>query len=100
MNIKLDTIPNGSITSPKGYRVGATSAGIKTGNRLDLSILYSETPCVAAGLFTSNAIKAPAVILSQKHIANGNAQAIVVNSGCANACIGEQGANDAEEMQN
>lgn len=98
MSVKSEPIPNGTITDPQGFLAGAICAGIKTGNKLDLGIIYSETPCTAAGLFTSNAIKAPAVILSQKHLANNKAQAIVVNSGCANACIGEQGVNDTDEM--
>jgi len=65
-----------------------------------LAILYSEIPCSAAALFTTNRIKSAPVILSQKHLLKGQAQAIVVNSGCANACVGEQGLVDALEMTN
>ena len=65
---------------------------------LDLGILYSEVSCVAAGLFTTNRIKAAPVLWCQQHIAAGKSQAIVANAGCANACIGEQGLEDAAEM--
>ncbi|MBE9501371.1 MAG: bifunctional glutamate N-acetyltransferase/amino-acid acetyltransferase ArgJ [Chloroflexi bacterium] len=94
----MKSIPGGTITSPGGFLAGATDAGLKARGGLDLGILYSEAPCVAAGLFTANRIKAAPVLLCQEHIANGKAQAIVVNAGCANACTGEQGFEDAAEM--
>lgn len=97
----MKSIPSGTITSPKGFLAGATGAGLKTKGGLDLGILCSEnsgSPCVAAGLFTTNRIKAAPVALCQKHIADGRAQAIVVNAGCANACVGEQGLEDAVAM--
>ncbi|MBE0415381.1 MAG: bifunctional glutamate N-acetyltransferase/amino-acid acetyltransferase ArgJ [Dehalococcoidia bacterium] len=94
------SIERGTITSPKGFLAGATRVGLKTRDGLDLGILYSESPCVAAGLFTTNRIKAAPVTLCQRHIADGKAQAIVVNSGCANACTGERGLEDAAEMAN
>lgn len=96
--MKTKLIPGGTITSPRGFLAGATYAGLKSKGGLDLGILYSEVPCVAAGLFTSNRIKAAPVLLCQKHIAKGRGQAIVVNSGCANACTGEQGISDAREV--
>jgi len=94
----FDLIPSGTITSAKGFLAGAIHAGIKTKDELDLAILYSEMPCVAVGLFTSNRIKSAPVILSQRRLIKRQAQAIVVNSGCANACLGEQGIADASEM--
>ena len=96
--MKAEVIPGGTITSAKGFRAGATRAGLKTRGGLDLGILYSEVPCVAAGLFTGNRIKAAPVLLCQEHIAGGRGQALVVNAGCANACTGEQGVEDAAEM--
>ncbi len=93
-------IPSGSISSASGFLAGAVSAGIKSKEELDLAILYSEVPCTAAGVFTTNQIKSAPVILSQKHIVKGRAQAVVVNSGCANACTGGQGLTDAQEMAN
>jgi len=67
---------------------------------MDLAILYSEVPCTASGVFTTNRIKSAPVILSQKHLSQRQARAIVVNSGCANAYVGEQGLADALEMAN
>ncbi|TEU02155.1 MAG: bifunctional glutamate N-acetyltransferase/amino-acid acetyltransferase ArgJ, partial [Dehalococcoidia bacterium] len=94
----MKSIPGGTITSPKGYVAGAISAGLKTRGGLDLGILYSEVSCVAAGLFTTNRVKAAPVLWCQKHIAAGRAQAIVANAGCANACTGEPGFEDAAAM--
>ncbi len=96
--MKAKVIPNGTITSPRGFLAGATQAGLKSKGGLDLGILYSGVPCLAAGLFTSNRIKAAPVLLCQQHIAKGRGQAIVVNAGFANACTGEQGMSDAAEM--
>ncbi len=96
--MKAKVIPGGTVTSAQGFLAGATHAGLKTRGGLDLGILYSEVPCVAAGLFTSNRIKAAPVLLCQKHIATGRGQAIVVNAGCANACTGGEGLEDAAEM--
>jgi len=94
----MKSIPGGTITSAKGFLAGATRGGLKTSGGLDLGILCSKAPCAAAGLFTTNRIKAAPVLLCQKHLAAGRAQAIVVNAGCANACTGEQGMADAAEM--
>ena len=91
-------IPSGTITSVQGFLAGAINVGMKTKDELDLAILYCEVPCTAAGVFTTNRIKSAPVILSRGHLARKRAQAIVVNSGCANACVGEQGLADASEM--
>jgi len=100
MSAKTESIPSGSVTSPRGFHAGATYAGIKkeADDILDLGILFSEVPCVAAALFTTNRIKAAPVVLSQKRLQSGEAVAVVVNSGCANACTGKQGLADAAEM--
>ncbi len=97
---KIEFIPEGSITSPQGFHAGATYAGIKkkVKDGLDLGILFSEAPCVATALFTTNRIKAAPVVLSQQRLQEGRARAVVVNSGCANAFTGEQGLADAAEM--
>jgi len=78
----------------------ATCSGIKENakDKLDLGILFSEAPCVAAALFTTNKLKAAPVVLSQERLTSGRAVAVVVNSGCANAFTGEQGRADAVEM--
>jgi len=86
------------VTSPEGFSAGATYVGIKKGKDSDLALLVSKVPCVAAGLFTANRIKAATVVLCQRRLRSGRASAVVVNSGCANACTGEQGLADAEEM--
>ena len=96
----FDLIPSGSVCSASGFLAGAVRAGIKSKNELDLAILCSEVPCKAAGVFTTSQIKSAPVILSQRHIARGRAQAVVVNSGCANACTGGPGLADALVMAN
>ncbi|MCX6008638.1 MAG: bifunctional glutamate N-acetyltransferase/amino-acid acetyltransferase ArgJ [Chloroflexi bacterium] len=98
MESSFNVIASGTVTSPQGFLAGAVKAGIKSQEELDLAILCSEKPCVAAGVFTTNVIKAAPVILSQKHLKDKKAQAIVVNSGCANACTGDSGMADAVEM--
>ena len=100
MEAKIEFIPEGTVTSPKGFRAGATYAGIKkrATDVLDLGILFSEAPCVATALFTTNKIKAAPVVLSRERLRDGRAVAVVINSGCANACTGEQGLRNAVEM--
>ena len=100
MKSEIEVIPSGSVTSPQGFRAGAAYAGIKkkTEDSLDIGILFSEVPCAAAAVFTTNRIKAAPVLFSQQRLLSGKAVAVVVNSGCANACIGEQGLADAAEM--
>jgi glutamate N-acetyltransferase/amino-acid N-acetyltransferase len=96
MTIKI--IENGNITTPAGFFAGATTAGIKSKNLVDLGILFSKSLCSAAGLFTTNLIKSASVLHSQKIINVGKAQAIIANSGCANACTGMRGMVDIKEM--
>jgi len=98
MEAKIEFIPEGTVTSPEGFQAGATCAGIKEEAKLDLGILFSEAPCVAAALFTTNKVKAAPVVLCQERLQRGRAVAVVVNSGCANAFTGEQGLRDAVEM--
>ena len=93
-------LPGGGVTSPKGFTAGATLAGIRpdTPDKPDLAILYSELPCAAAGVFTRNAFAAAPVQLCRERLAARMAQAIVVNSGSANAGTGDSGLTDAVEM--
>ncbi len=98
---EIDFIPCGTVTSPHGFRAGATYAGIKKKkgeNSLDLCLLASEVPCTTAALFTTNKIKSAPVLLDQERLKKGKAVALIANSGCANACTGEQGMTDAREM--
>jgi glutamate N-acetyltransferase/amino-acid N-acetyltransferase len=98
METEFKAITSGTVTSPQGFLAGAVKAGIKNGEKPDLAILCSEKPCVAAGVFTTTAIKSAPVILSKAHLKDGKAQAVVANSGCANACTGDSGMADAVEM--
>lgn len=96
----IRVINGGTVTSAKGFEAGATFAGLKTyaEDKLDLGILLSREPATAAGVFTTNRLKSPSVVLTEEHIADGKAQAVVVDSGIANACVGEQGYKDAKAM--
>ena len=100
MAAKFQLVPGGTVTTPAGFSAGAVHAGIKTrGDRvLDLGILYSEVSCTAAGVLTTNKVKAAPVLVCQERLAGRKARAVVVNSGCANACTSEQGLADAQEM--
>jgi len=100
MEVKIELIASGGITSPDGFYAGAAYAGIKKkeDNVLDLAILRSQSPCVAAALFTTNRIKAAPIVLSQQRVPSKKVAAVVANSGCANAFTGEGGLADAAEM--
>ena len=95
--MKMKTLQEGGVTSPKGFLAGAAMAGIKNEGRYDLAIVCSPTPASVAGLFTTNKVKAAPVLLSRANLdaCGGTARAIVLNSGCANACTGDRGIDDA-----
>jgi len=90
----------GGVTAPSGFRASGLHCGIKASGKPDLSLIVSNTPASAAGVFTVNLAKAAPVYLCQDHLksSRGSAVAIVTNSGCANACTGPQGTADAKEM--
>jgi glutamate N-acetyltransferase/amino-acid N-acetyltransferase len=96
----MEFISSGTVTSPGGFHAGAAFAGIKkkANKALDIGVLYAGAPCAAAALFTTNKIKSAPVVLSRERLKSGRAAVVVVNSGCANACTGEQGLADAAEM--
>ena len=75
----------------KGFSLSAVTAGIKYQDRLDLGLVYSSTPAVAAGVFSPNQVKAAPVLLSIDRLKQGRCQALLVNSGNANACTGKEG---------
>ncbi|MBU1234315.1 MAG: bifunctional glutamate N-acetyltransferase/amino-acid acetyltransferase ArgJ [Proteobacteria bacterium] len=75
----------------KGFSASAVAAGIRYAGRLDLGLIYSTIPAVTAGVFTRNQVKAAPVIIDMERLKQGRAQAILVNSGCANACTGTKG---------
>lgn len=99
MDAKIEPIGGGSVTSPRGFSAGAVHVGVRTDwEKLDVALLFSESPCAAAGVYTSNAVRAAPVLVTQQHLADGKAQAVVVNAGCANAATGKRGMEDAVQM--
>ena len=91
----------GGVTTPKGFRAAGISAGIKAkAGALDLALLVSDRPAAAAAVFTTNRAQAAPVLVSQDHLSRsgGVTRAVIVNSGCANACTGDNGLRDAREM--
>lgn len=85
-------IIKGGVTAAKGFEAASTAAGIKYKDRTDMALIYSQAPCVAAGTFTKNVVKAAPVKWDQQVVGSGaKVQAIVVNSGIANACTGAEG---------
>ncbi|MCX5892873.1 MAG: bifunctional ornithine acetyltransferase/N-acetylglutamate synthase, partial [Deltaproteobacteria bacterium] len=80
-----------------GFRFAAVAAGLKKTGALDLALLVADAPAAAAGVFTTNRVKAAPVVLSQQRLRGGRAQAILVNAGNANACTGPEGLADARE---
>ena len=88
----------GGITAVKGFSTGSTECGIKSEGLLDLTVIFSDTPAVCAGMFTSNRVKGAPVLVSRENVKNGSARAIVANSGNANVCNGEDGLAAAMQM--
>ena len=92
-------IENGSVTSPLGFVAGGVIAGIKPNNttKRDLGMIFCEKPCAAAAIFTKNRVKSDTIYVTQEHLKNGVAQAVIANSGNANAC-NPDGYEKAEQM--
>jgi glutamate N-acetyltransferase/amino-acid N-acetyltransferase len=89
-------VVEGGITAPQGYLASGVSAGIKK-KGLDLAVLFSSQPSSSAGVFTLNRVLAAPVVLSKENlnVSRGRSRAILINSGCANACTGERGMQDS-----
>ena len=88
----------GGVTAAKGYEAASTVAGIKYQGRTDMALIYSQVPCVSAGTFTTNVVKAAPVKWDRQIVDSGaGVQAVVVNSGIANACTGEEGMGYCKE---
>ena len=85
------------IESPAGFRFAALASGIKKSGKSDLALVFSERPAAYAGVFTQNKVCAAPVRITQKNIVSGQCQAILVNSGNANACTGAEGVRVAGE---
>ena len=86
-----------SILSPTGFKAGAVHSGLKSKNE-DIGVIFSEVRSSAAAVYTKNKVCAAPITVTKEHLKDGFAQAIVVNSGCANACTGEEGMKNAREM--
>ena len=89
----------GGVTAAQGFYAAAAAAGIKYEGRTDMALVYSKEPCVAAGTFTSNVVKAAPVLWDRSIVRESleKVQAVVVNSGIANACTGREGLKICEE---
>ncbi|MFI5358749.1 MAG: bifunctional glutamate N-acetyltransferase/amino-acid acetyltransferase ArgJ [Halanaerobiales bacterium] len=88
----------GGITAPEGYKAAGMACGIKKSGKKDLALIYSENTATGAALFTTNLFKAAPLLLSMEKIRDNGIRAILVNSGNANSCTGEQGLADAREL--
>ncbi len=97
----INHVEGGTITTAKGFKAGGTYVGIKTftEDKMDMGLLLSDTTCAAAGVFTKSALVSPSVTVNRETMAAGGPiRGLVVNSGIANAGVGEQGYTDAKEM--
>ncbi|OCL27189.1 bifunctional ornithine acetyltransferase/N-acetylglutamate synthase [Orenia metallireducens] len=89
---------SGGVTAPQGFLASGVTGGIKKSGKKDTALIYSETPAKVAGVFTTNQCAASCVLLNKQNIQDGLAQGIIINSGNANACTGERGYQDSQEM--
>ena len=88
-------IVKGGVCSAKGFRAAGVAAEIKYKGRNDVALIVADAPCPVAAMFTTNKVAAAPVVYDREVVRGGRAQAILANSGCANACTGEQGMKDA-----
>jgi len=88
----------GGVTAARGFRACGVEAGIKYKNRKDMALLVADAPASVAAVYTTNKVAAAPVQVDRERTRSGLAQAVIVNSGCANACTGETGLNNAREM--
>ena len=89
----------GGITAPKGFLASGIHCGLKKSNlKKDLALIYSEVSAVAAGMYTKNKVKGAPIYITKEHLTNKKAQAIIINSGNANTCNGEDGLQKAKKM--
>lgn len=88
---------SGGVTYPRGFVASGIHAGFKK-NKKDLALIYSATPCAAAGVFTTNVVQAAPLLVTKEHLEAGTVKAVVVNSGQANACTGTRGLKVARRI--
>ena len=96
MSGKIKTI-SGGVCAAKGFRAAGVPARIKYAGRNDVALVVADAPCAAAAVFTTNAVAAAPVVYDRAAVKGGRIQAILANSGCANACTGAPGLRDAEQ---
>ncbi len=97
--MEFAVVKGGGVTTPRGFTAGVAEAGIKYQGRYDLALVVSEDPAVGAGVFTTNKFAAAPVQVSRQHLAaKTGCRGFVVNSGCANACTGQEGLAAAKMM--
>ncbi len=89
-NLSQNTVP--------GFQLGTAAAGLKESGKKDMAVVFSQTPCTAAGVFTQNLAAAAPVLVGRRLIRRKHSHGLVVNSGNANACTGDRGRTDAEKM--
>src|SRR3712207_3023545 len=96
----IEFVERGCVTHVPGFRSAGVACGIKLSGKLDLALVVSERPCVAAAVFTTNRVQSPTVTYNRNLLQSRaeGVRAVVINSGCANAVTGEQGFADAREM--
>ncbi|BCM92190.1 arginine biosynthesis bifunctional protein ArgJ [Abditibacteriota bacterium] len=97
MAIEIEWLSGRGVAAPKGFRVGAARAGIKT-QGLDVALLLADEGATCAAVFTTSQVKAAPVLVSAEHLSAGHARAVVVNAGNANCCTGEAGKQNARRM--
>ena len=83
------------VTYPAGFRAAGVACGLKKNNALDLAVVISDVPATAAAVFTRNVVKGHSLQVSRRNVQAGTARVCIINSGCANACIGQRGWDDA-----
>ena len=89
---------DGGITTVPGIRAAGIHAGIKAADAKDVTLIVTDAPATAAGVFTKNSVTAAPVLICRAHLSDGRAQAVIINSGNANACTGEVGMTNAQRM--
>ena len=95
----MEIIPGG-VTAPKGFMASGRACGIKKDGSYDIALVCADDTAIASGVFTTNAVKGHSLQMTMEHIKDGRAKAVIINSGNANACVGEKGKADAAEVAN
>src|SRR5437773_3910255 len=100
MTATLDSLPDGSVTSPRGFSAAAAHAGLKADGAPDVALLVSATSCATAGVFTRNAVRAAPVLYDADLLSErpGRVRAVAMNARVANACTGAAGLDAARAM--